>query len=492
MSNGVGNFFLSENAKQNILSFNPEITFFKKVFVRHTNFAQETLNIPISSDLADFDKEFSINIDKNADLLGQITLKIVLPSISESINSDLPRGIKKFRWINKVGFGIIDYIDLKIGSLLIDKHYGDWINIYHELFRGYDKDLEKLIGYNNKKMNEYSISKESFTLYVPLKFFFNLSPNFYLPLISITLQDITLNIRFKSFEKCFNESPTNYFEINENVCLLQENEYIFQEIESKKAIGIFRYFDLDNKRVYYDKVLHDFQILTSDNYNIIGDISKYVVKPKNNSIIYNDNLYFKTTDIPPVREASLLINYIYLDNNESWYFQNNKLSYNIPLIYNSIEKTLNNLKNKVSIVVKNPSKVIFWRGLLKSNEERNDFFNYSMIPLSECEDKIFNSCKIYINNISKTEITNINFYTNLQNYLNCFNYNEHIASYNFSVKEVNYDTHGTINFSTIQDIYFELLLNKKINYQNPISIRFYSIYFNILEINNGICSLKYV
>ena len=41
MTIGVGIIFLKENAN-NILSINPKITFFKKVFVRHTNFAQET------------------------------------------------------------------------------------------------------------------------------------------------------------------------------------------------------------------------------------------------------------------------------------------------------------------------------------------------------------------------------------------------------------------------------------------------------------------
>jgi hypothetical protein len=40
----------------------------------------------------------------------------------------------KFAWVKKLGHSMIDYIDIYIGADKIDRHYGEWIDIWYELW----------------------------------------------------------------------------------------------------------------------------------------------------------------------------------------------------------------------------------------------------------------------------------------------------------------------------------------------------------------------
>nr|QFG74603.1 MAG: major capsid protein [Megaviridae environmental sample] len=481
------------NSKNNMLSRGPTITFFKKCYVRHTNFSKETLPLYFNSSV-DFGKQLSVNLSKNADLLSQITLKLILPNISKSTNTTLPHDIKKFKWINKIGLGIIKYIEIEVGGITIDRHYGDWLNIYYELFEGYNEDNQKTIGNNNKILNEYSSTKDNYSLYIPLKFFFNLFPKYYLPLLSISGQDVKLNIVLNKFEDCIKESPTHYFEVDETICLFQQNEYLYQNINLKKNIGKFVYFDTVNKRVYYEKVIGEFLIPTAQSikssYNIVGDKTKFNMIPKVNSIINRDEPFFNGNR-PPLQDGFLLVNYVYLDHDERWYYQTNKLQYHVPLISTALDKTISNINYKYNFKLHNPTKALIWRFILKNNIEQNDIFNYSLFPLSNSDDNILISSKLYMNNVQISDITNVEFYNLLQNGTNYFYYNKFISSYSFSAISDYSDVHGTINLSKIQDMYLDIKLNKSINYQYPVNIRLYGLYYNIIEIDNGILSLKY-
>jgi len=104
---GLGLLILVSVGKENIyLSTQPEITFFKIAYKRYTNFSIETvaqyfMNTP------DFGRRVTVNISKNADLLGQIYIYVNLPDIIRSNPSVLPSDIKKFAWVKKVGFAEI-------------------------------------------------------------------------------------------------------------------------------------------------------------------------------------------------------------------------------------------------------------------------------------------------------------------------------------------------------------------------------------------------
>ena len=62
------------------LTGNPEITFFKIVYLRHTNFAQETLE-EFFDGTVDFDEEVSCTLSNHGDLAHKMAIKVDLPEV---------------------------------------------------------------------------------------------------------------------------------------------------------------------------------------------------------------------------------------------------------------------------------------------------------------------------------------------------------------------------------------------------------------------------
>ena len=102
------------------------------VYKRHTNFSIETVSQYFKS-TPDFGRKVTVNLSKTADLLGSIYLYVELPDIIKENHSTLPTGIKNFAWVKKIGLALINYIDLEIGGILVDRHFGDYLNIWGEL-----------------------------------------------------------------------------------------------------------------------------------------------------------------------------------------------------------------------------------------------------------------------------------------------------------------------------------------------------------------------
>ena len=107
------------------LSSEPEITFFKMVYKRHTNFSQESVRQSFSGEI-DFGKSVECNISRSGDLLSGIILEFDLPKIVGK------RG-KSVSWVNSIGHHIIQEVEISIGGTPIDKHYGEWLEIWSQL-----------------------------------------------------------------------------------------------------------------------------------------------------------------------------------------------------------------------------------------------------------------------------------------------------------------------------------------------------------------------
>ena len=108
---------------------NPQITFFKSVFKRHTNFAIESFNITPRTN-NNIKKTNSIpiifEIPKLADLLGKIYLKLKIPPMKSDQKT-------KFKFNNHLGYQIIDTITLKINDTIVDKITGETLYIMNKL-----------------------------------------------------------------------------------------------------------------------------------------------------------------------------------------------------------------------------------------------------------------------------------------------------------------------------------------------------------------------
>ena len=183
------------------LTGNPQITFFKVVYRRHTNFAVESIEQTFNGQ-ADFGKRVTATVSRNGDLIQQMYLEVVLPAqAGAAVNT---------RWAYGVGNALVKQAEIEIGGQLIDRQYGDWMNIWTEL----STPAGKRAGYDNMVGNQAPINGQlggidaitnTVRLYVPLQFWFNRNPGLALPLIALQYHEVKLNLELRTA----NELVTN-------------------------------------------------------------------------------------------------------------------------------------------------------------------------------------------------------------------------------------------------------------------------------------------
>lgn len=491
---GLGLLLLVSVGKENIyLSTQPDITFFKVAYKRYTNFSTETVAQYFKT-TPDFSRRVTVNISKNADLLGQIYIYVTLPDIIQSSSTTLPVNVKQFAWVKKVGLALINYVDLEIGGILIERQYGDWLNIWYELTNNYGKvsAYNKMIG-NIELLTSFTNGKTSYGLNIPLNFWFCQDSGLALPLIAMIHNDIKLHVEFNDFNNTYIESPTNYITVSEPFCLFKYGEIIKQTVNGNIVVGEFIYYDNINQYIYYNKLVGDFLIpITADpRYIITGNDTLFQTNITPNSILITDESYFRF-NTPSLIDAYLLVNYIYLDNEERFNFLNKTHQYLIPMVQNIAEQTFYSINVAYKIPFINPNKIIFWVAQLVSNINSNDLFNYTLYPITNTQDSIINKETIVLNSINRMQPDNVLMYTNLQIYLNNFVSSANgINMYAFSLNPLDYQPSGTSNFSQIDDMYIQFSLNKNINYQNTIVIRGYGLQYNLFKVTDGLGGLGY-
>lgn len=167
------------------LTGNPQITFFKVVYRRHTNFATESIEQTFNG-TAGFNKKVSCTISRNGDLITDCFLEIKMTKKAGATTSWWPAE------------ALIKEVDLEIGGQRIDRHTSTWFRIYDELFRKDDDKAaySRLVDFTaEEKAAEKQIVKK---FYVPLIFFFNRNPGLAIPLIALQYHEVKLNFTFES------------------------------------------------------------------------------------------------------------------------------------------------------------------------------------------------------------------------------------------------------------------------------------------------------
>jgi hypothetical protein len=117
---------------------------------------------------------------------------------------DLQSPYSKFAWVERLGHSIIDYVEIRIGSDIIDKHYGEWINLWVELAGNYEqKELySKMIGHTKEMITFDRNSKPKYNIYIPLSFWFSKNNGLAFPLVALQFNKFYVNIKLKNIEDC--------------------------------------------------------------------------------------------------------------------------------------------------------------------------------------------------------------------------------------------------------------------------------------------------
>ena len=200
------------------LTGNPQITFWKVTYRRHTNFAMESIEQTFNGQ-ADFGRRVTCTVSRNGDLAYRTYLQVTLPEINS--------GLAKYaRWLDFPGHQLIENVEVEVGGQRIEKQYGDWMHIWCQLTM--DKNQEagyyKMVG-NTTQLT--FVTDPSFadvdgpcdsnaprqvcaprnalpetTLYVPLQFWFCTNPGLALPLIALQYHEVKINLDLRAIDEC--------------------------------------------------------------------------------------------------------------------------------------------------------------------------------------------------------------------------------------------------------------------------------------------------
>ena len=204
------------------LTGNPQITFWKVTYRRHTNFAMESIEQTFNGQ-ADFGRRVQCTISRNGDLAYRTYLQVTLPEVNQSHGSN---NACYARWLDYPGEQMISMVEVEIGGQRIDRQYGDWMHIWNQLTltseqeAGYNKmigqtlQLTYLIDPDFAKISSACGGDDvpdavcaprkalpETTLYVPLQFWFCRNPGLALPLIALQYHEVKINIELRALDE---------------------------------------------------------------------------------------------------------------------------------------------------------------------------------------------------------------------------------------------------------------------------------------------------
>ena len=180
---------------------------------------------------ANFGKKVQCTISRNGDLIHRVYLQATLPQVT--LQGSDGSGAQ-FRWLNWVGHNLINNVYVEIGGQQIDKHYGDWLQIWNELTQapgkqaGYaemvgnvpqltnllvqgGEDCDQPCASNAEPNTSAEVLKcaPEYTLYIPLQFWFCRNPGLALPLIALQYHEVKIWLEFNSLNNlCWDYSNT--------------------------------------------------------------------------------------------------------------------------------------------------------------------------------------------------------------------------------------------------------------------------------------------
>jgi hypothetical protein len=201
------------------LTGNPQITFFKVVYRRHTNFSMEAIEQTFNGSVGKGNR-VTATISRNGDLVHRMWLQA--------------------NWTHNAavaltGHSLVSEVELEVGGQRVDKQYADWMEMWSQLSlsaghaTGYAAMTASINGTNN--------------LYVPLQFWFCRNPGLALPLIALQYHEVKVNLTFGSPAGTFNSASLwvdyIYLDTDERRRFAQvSHEYLIEQVQFTGAESI--------------------------------------------------------------------------------------------------------------------------------------------------------------------------------------------------------------------------------------------------------------
>ena len=537
---GAGEIILVAYGEENIvLSENPQISFFKIIYRRYTNFSIQTVQVNFLYE-ASFGKKYTVEIGKIGDLLHKMWLVIELPDIPiiYDFNNSVDNKIK-FKWTRKLAYAIIDYIEIEIGNQVVSKQWGEWMNVLEELnWNNFNDEINEYIG-NTPDLTTYQYLNKNFnskTLYVPLWFWFCNNAGSALPLLCLEYMTIRFNIQLNNFQSCGIFSPSNYiyvqsyfgngilgeplFQISNQGIAWAEFDSIDNGVYDPNTLKIQNYILYyrkmsDNQFVSTSNYIQDLEtILTNNNepikFVIYGLYSGSIYLPvKSNPLdpksVYIQKTYnFNNYDNLVFKNMYLLCDYIFIDKEERKKFYLNKHQYIVEQISFTNPLYYYNLNSRIFLESINPCKYVIFMAQVRYflNFNVNENFNYNLYffdpklsqiklnYISNFNRPLIKNANFSLNSNSTGQDNDMNFYSTLTPFLN-YQKGKNYSGFGLNIFEL-YSTSlqpsGSINLSYFNSFEINTYIYPiDIDYNQYIFKSYISTY-NFLKIANGVAA----
>jgi len=228
------------------LTGNPQITFFKVVYRRHTNFAVEPIQ-QVWNGSADFGRTVTATLNRNGDLITNMYSVVQLSNGSGvGLGNNNADGVSPVAWayVRRLGYAMIAETKVEIGGSKIDEQYGDWLNIWYELSHkiGQERGHAAMIG-DSPAFTEFSVTKSATYLYIPLIYWFNRFNGLALPLIALQYHDVRVTIQYAPLADCINWNSYSFnapnasdlgVTMDDNYLLI---DYVYLDSEERKRFA---------------------------------------------------------------------------------------------------------------------------------------------------------------------------------------------------------------------------------------------------------------
>ena len=210
------------------LTGNPQITFFKVVYRRHTNFSMETIQQTINGTPVASGNS-TVTISRNGDLV----YKVYVTNDSTGLTH---------------GTELVNEVELEIGGQLIDRQYAEWNDIWNELTIPHSKgDAFRTmthVGHGGETTSTSRVTSEHAQLtQIPLNFWFCRNPGLALPLIALQYHEVKLKLKWGSDADCGGGQASAqvwvdyiYLDTDERRRFAQvSHEYLIEQLQKQSA-----------------------------------------------------------------------------------------------------------------------------------------------------------------------------------------------------------------------------------------------------------------
>jgi len=500
----------------------PEITFFKYIYKRYTNFAEETIDIKVDG-VCNFGEELSCTFPKNGDIIKNIFLKIELPSVSltRTVNNDdiklkeIEYNDANNKYNNLVNYLLYLYNSIRIIDNLLLQDNSTFTKIKADVNVYLDNEGANFLSAKNSidpddlavlditndldKIKDLVINEED------KKDKLKIDINKYLNESNIITQNLQNDI-IKKKENWDNTKNTNYnfawidnlvykiidqisIEIGGNIIDRQYGKWLFiwnQIAENKYHKNTI------NKLICNNSELTKFNRDTKPSFNIYLPLKFWfnkeygsalplismryqdiILKLKLSSLkdcVYTDydNTNNDMIDKIKLLNISLLTDYIYLDNDERHKFAQASHEYLIEQTKNNYFEVKKSKELVVDLDFYHPVKYLVWTLQSKKKIDDNIHFIFSEITytvnnnfptITNSENNTISKCRLELNGINRIEYMDGEYFNYIQPY-ECFNNtpNDGINCYSFGLQPLKHQPSGTCNFSKLDKTSLKILL----------------------------------